>query len=308
MTDKKHIKLWRILAYSVLGFIFLIALLAWGGNAALERLKVIEPISAVIFFGVTVIVSGITAIRWGLLTNLIAGKKVCDYFTYYFYFLINRTLGLTLMPQSAADFVLRPLMLRFNHDTTVTQVAGGVIVDRLIDVVLLMMSILPAILYLAGAINTLGFWIILTLLIGLSGLSILWLLRWNIFNRWEKIANQINRVTANPTALYWIIIFSIARFFLISLQFYLAAAIFQVELSWTQIAVALPAAQLIAILAFTPGAIGFREGGFTGAFLLMDIGQEVIQAYVVLQRLLITVTIAILTCIVAIAFFVRKAL
>lgn len=307
------------LVYALLGILLMAAIFTWAGEDVFDALATVSLTGILLYVVITGALTTISAVRWGMLTNLAAGKTLCNYRTYYLYFIISRAFGELFLPQSMSDFIVRPALVRFNQHTSLLQVMGGALLDRMIDILILTAALLPSALFIFADVKPLYFWgLLLFLLAGLFILLVIISLRyvkrsgqWVVgCSEWmskrhnsmvqragiklAQIGRELTLFEGKPRQLQLVFFLSLARFVLIGLQFYALVWVTDVDITLTQVMAGVPGAQLATILAITPGAIGFREGGFAGAFSLMGVSTEAIKIFVPLQRVMIALSIIIL--------------
>ena len=311
---------WRV-ALGILGLTALLALLWLGGEDALDSLVSADAVSVGLAFATTLGLTTVSSWRWALLTGLFGGRESGSFFPYYRSFILSRAAGL-FVPQGASDFGLRPLIHRASAGGTVSSSLGGVTVERIADATLVFATGVPASLYILGQLGDAAHWGLLTLALvswtlcfALLGKRVLlWLARtaesfgggtddrsWTgprAGRLFVRLASSLTEAAKNETALRRAAGLSALRYLLIALQFTLVARALGLEgLSMIQVVAALPMAQLGAMVAITPGGIGFVEGGFFGGLELMDVPGNSVTAFLVGQRVLINVFILALAAV-----------
>jgi uncharacterized protein (TIRG00374 family) len=113
-----------------------------GGPENLNRLRNMHllPVAGVLL--ATLCITGLTAFRWGIISNTLAGNRVAGLLSYYYYFMVGRFLGFFL-PKDVTDIAGRTIMLSRFHHVSMSQSAASVVLDRFGDV-LAMTVLLPA--------------------------------------------------------------------------------------------------------------------------------------------------------------------
>jgi uncharacterized protein (TIRG00374 family) len=304
--------MYRQLAFGSLGLVALVVILYTGGQDALDSLASSIPGYLAMAFVTTVCVTVVSAWRWAILTDRLMGEKVCSFLVYYRSYILARAAGI-FVPQGASDFALRPVLHRISSRSGITNALTGVAFERVADVSLIPAVAIPATLFLTGAVDAtvlwwfylaaLALWAVLFVTLGptlvrssaavvaaatrVLQMGGLWLAP---ANRATKIMSEsMVRVAEQRTVLGQVAALSLLRYVLIGLQFLLVAYALDLDgIGAVEMAAALPSAQLGAMFAITPAGLGFVEGGFFGALQLMEVATGSITAFLVGQRVLVS--------------------
>ena len=304
-TPRRQGVLQRVLTTGVgIGLLVAVVYIAGTENLAdLRHLRVLPTaLAALSSLGVT----GLVALRWGVLVNALAGEKVASWTDYYHYHIVSRSIGF-LLPKDIADVSGRTAWLYQTGRVSVVQGGASVLLDRLYDFANNLVFVLAVIPYWAGWVNaSTGWGIVLALPVIMGGVFYVFfdttvsLLRW-LYQTMRRIKLVARRLPETPnlgdldrgtlvraymlsTAKGW---FMIARFVLIGLAV-------SPPIPAGQIVFAMPLAQLSYALAFTPGGLGIFEAGWLAALTLSEVAAESISLYLISQRLIIMVSILLL--------------
>ena len=87
------------------------AVLYVGGLDAWRQLLAADGRWVGVAFGCTAGLTAVTAARWGLLANALAGTRLCSTRAYYHYLMMGRTAGLVL-PEAVAVHTVGPLAMK----------------------------------------------------------------------------------------------------------------------------------------------------------------------------------------------------
>lgn len=309
------------MALSALGLVLLVALLLFAGSDALRAFRSMSPAWTVLVLAVTLVLTGITAYRWRALTAALAEGEPTGFGGYYAALMVGRATGLVI-PPSAGDFFARPLIHRLLGEGTVSAGLAAVTVERLLDGTLLLAFGPPALAYLLGHVSAetvislfavvAALWIGMVLALAGPVARVLghWVGRLTAVaeQRRPRLLSALNRVlgmlqgldaaTRSPRLLFAVAGMTLIRYMFINLQFLVVARSLSLpSIGVVEVLVAVPAAQVASLLAVTPGAVGFIEGGFWGAFALLGIPRSETLGFIVGQRLLLGAMVVLLASI-----------
>jgi uncharacterized membrane protein YbhN (UPF0104 family) len=83
-----------------------------------------------------------------------------------------------------------------------------------------------------------------------------------------------------------VVVWGVARYVSMMMQFWCFGAAVGIFLPTADLLRATPPAQVLSILAFTPGALGFQEAGWSGALLWLKYSALDVALFVLAQRAL----------------------
>lgn len=293
---------------ALLGLAIFALLIRVGGPRLLESLRSASPGWLAAAFATIVLLTALTAYRWGLLTDLFLDGAGPRFGSYYRSFLLGRVLTL-VMPGGLADLAGRPVLHRWIDGTPVAATAQGGILARVVDASLvvplgglsLIFLLLPvsAALYLGMLATVLGVWLVAYLRftgrVALSlGTALSWLER--RLARWPKLGKlagsargSLEKAAHDRHLLEAVGAISAGRYGLIVVEYVcLAHALGLPRIGWVEILVGIPLAQMLAAIAVTPAGLGLQEGGFFGALRLMEVPSAVAGSFLLGWRLLHT--------------------
>lgn len=288
----------------------LAGLLYLGGVDSLRRISEVNLGYIALAFGATTLGSMISAWRWAVLTDMLFGHKMASIPAYYRSYILSRMASL-VMPQTASDLALRPLIHSVATGTTPTAPFASVLIERLLDVAIAVLTLLPATLFVMGFIESSTMWLIYAALLSAWTIGILivgpTIVRYtaifigsgtSILGRYvsrlaplaevgHRTQQSLEKASKDKKVLVTVGVGSAVRFVLIALQFsFIAAALDINEIGNTEIFASLPAAQVGTAVAVTPASIGFLEGGFFAYLDGANIDSESIFDFLVGQRLI----------------------
>lgn len=315
---------------SLSGVIIFAIILYLGGTEALSRVAHGDP---VYLFATLLVIGGITLIgslRWRLLVSALTRQPPLPVRQIYHYNIIGRFISL-FAPRGVGDFAARPLALRTGGGSSLGIAVYSTLLDRMFDYILLVLLVVPALLYVARIVSIeVGTFLSLTVVVVFFfivsnhfGQVIRWLNKimgkiailgnrfhflGNIFsqervNRFQQLENiEVDKRTAGSAYLL-----SVLQISLIILRSYLIGLALGIDLPYMLLLLASPIAQLGQLLAFTPGALGFRELGWYSVLQASGIPTEDLLTFLVGHRAYIYFCIMVLALISQVITFIRPA-
>ncbi len=262
----------------------------------------------------TTLASVVTSARWRLLAEAMGGTRL-PYIAYFYGLVLTRFLG-QFTSTLAMDLVGRGLALRSaGSDRGLGHAALQVVLERLLDLVL---PLLLLVWVLAIRHGFLGAWVSsypAASLLALAGLFLLLaipLLRPSVRvalrvylavrlrlgrRRREEVESserdelpEIDHRLASRVALH-----SLLRFAFVIVQFWGIARAVGLELSWVDMTVATPFAQLAGMVGLTPGGLGMLELGWAGGLGWIGADAVAISLFVLAQRVGVIAFFGLLT-------------
>jgi len=261
--------------------------------------------------------------RWALITNRLVGRDVLSHFESFTYFVSGFLVG-SVASQSVGTVAVRSAALNQIKQVPLGQSVASVGIDKLMDVLFIVLFGLPASIYFAR-------WITLSQALGLAAVifilfvalcmalnqrllsPILYAVEWifGLANRVSFLKKRLANLTANvdglgdylqplmtPQTLLWIALYSLLKQIMLATRLYFIAQTVDLPISLGILFLGVPMAQFSLFLAFTPGALGVLEAGWYGILSAAAIDSETTITFVIAQRaynFLYTVTLTILS-------------
>lgn len=300
----------RQVAPFLLGAAIFSCLIYYGSSRTLATLGNLDAVFLLAALAATVLIGLSVSLRWGLLANAMARRRVASYFEYYYYFIISRALGF-LLPKDVTDFGMRSLLLKRLHGYRLAKSGSSVVLDRMFDAGttgILLLAVLPFWTELSGAGNTIVLIIILTTAAG----AVFWLAHAQVLAILEKVtrwgmqlAGRIPRIKKHlqfqpdyswlgRDKLLILYLLSLTKFALTAARLIFFSLAMGLPISPTLILLGTPLGQLSYVFAFTPGGLGIFELGWLGILSFAGVGTEDTIAFVVGQRVLTVLLVAFL--------------
>lgn len=314
----------------IVGIIIFVIILYLGGTEALSRVAHGDP---VYLFATLLAIGGITlvgSLRWRLLVSALTRQPPLPIRQIYHYNILGRFISL-FAPRGVGDFAGRPLALRAGGGSTLGMAVYSTFLDRMFDYILMAILVVPALLYVARIIS-IEVGAILSLILVVVFFFIV-STRFGPVIRWVnkimgKIAVMVNRVPVLSTLFSQervkmlrqledididvitagsAYLFTVLQISLIILRSYFIGRALDVDLSYLLLLLASPIAQLGQLLAFTPGALGFRELGWYSVLQASNIPTDDLLTFLVGHRAYIYFCIIVLTLISQVINFILPA-
>lgn len=217
-----------------------------------------------------------------------------------------------ILPQGMADIAGRGPWAAKTSKCGLLNATNIILCDRLMDLYILFLLILPALIYYYAALSVFHL-IVLTLMLLICGFIAINILNYRFFVifklLFDFVKNTVNAIpflkkhiafntdilpiNFEPKVFLIIYIISIVKYTLMVICTYGFFAITDTNVSLSMIFFFLPITQFIFILAFTPGAMGFIELGWAGLLTKISLPDNEIGLFLISQRFLNTLGLCI---------------
>ena len=301
--------------YACLSFLFGLGivyfLISLSNTQNLTSLLFKVDVFTFLFVGViTLLIAVCATTRWMMLVKTVSVKKI-SFPDYLVMFLMGR-LGSFFLPKEISDIGVRTLLLA--QSTTVQRAFLSTILDRISDVGILFLFIIPASLYIGKVISSPT---ALLLLSGFFALSILMIFFCTPFvkavmgyliQRWKKsisdeeLSHAMQAVTT--PFLGTLFLLSWLRFFFVILRYYVISLVYGLSLPFSVFLLVTPIAQLGYLFSPTPGGLGFLEATWYGVLSYLFVAEEAKISFVLGQRII--TFFAVVLCLLFVILWRRK--
>lgn len=300
-------KRWLRLALQIVSFLLFAGLLWWAGPEPWQEALAGERralLLALLAHGAAGMVSGA---RLKLVSEGVARRPIASWRRFYHLNMGARALGLvlprTLSAVGGKSAALRALQVPLQ------KAVWAVVIDNFFDVLMLGLLLLPALLWLKGAIGAGVFYILCAVLVLLLGAAMGWLLTDErllallaLLSRipWlrRRLAQVDWRVWLLPwqtavAALGWTVLLNLL---LVITYVYVGQALHITAPLTTYLAI-FPVVQLSLIIAIAPGGLGIFDMSWLGLLVLSGLPQTEAATFTVVQRAYITVFVLLWTAV-----------
>jgi uncharacterized protein (TIRG00374 family) len=208
---------------------------------------------------------------------------------------------------------VRSYYLTRSQNVPLSMAVFSVLLDRFLDLAILLLMIFPSILFVTGAASAYQSITILLLLV--AGLFLLILLKKGstfhfflqmyrmILIKWlhkvpvigrrmrEGVVEPEQEVRFRREAVLRITFWNFVKYLFLCLRFYFIGQALGIDFSLLKSFFALPLVQVSSLIGVTPAGLGIVEMGTYGALLLMEVPKTQILTYVIGQRVLISLMV-----------------
>jgi uncharacterized protein (TIRG00374 family) len=292
------------------GLALFAVLLYFGDLGSLRRLTRLRWLPLLGVFFATLGIASTVASRWGSITNVLAGRRVAPWYEYLHHFLLSRFLGF-ILPKDLTDLGGRTAALYHFHAVPLTLAGVSVLLDRLFDVLSVVLFVLPALLYWTGWVSSpvaigLMFGLVAVagglLFVGHGPLvaSITWLLSRSLqmAHRLPWLQKRLSKLRSvaglDRDLILRVYLFSLAKFCCTACRLLLLTMTLSLPISPILILLSAPLGQLTYLFAFTPGGLGIFEAGWFAILKLGGVATEYATIFVVGRRVLTAMSVGIL--------------
>jgi uncharacterized protein (TIRG00374 family) len=306
----------RILSWLVnlLGILAFGLILYLGGLEAWQQIIRADWRYVLGAFVATLLWNLVAAYRWSLIANqVIDFPEPCPYRYYFTYQMIGMLTG-QVLPITVGMLGGRPVALSLSRGVSLKRSALSVFVDKLFDLILAVLLVVPVALFLAnGMSRTLAFGLMVGIVIigamiiglryepamrflglvasrGARVLSYLPIVGQRLAGRLpQRIAGLTSSsLLPNRIALQAFLL-TIANYALLSIRLILIAEALHLNIPWYLLAMGVCVTQLALIFSVTPGSLGFLEAGWGAVLGLAGLSLEQFTTFVIGRRAFVLV-------------------
>lgn len=287
------------------GSLFVLVILL-AGTDQIDAIFDADPVWVAVSFAVGTFVTALSALRWGMITNILAEGPLLSWRQYWAALLTSRVLGL-FVPRNASDLGVRFVALTGVGRSTPEVAVASVSLDQMFDITLLAAWLIPSLLLLSGVGGGWTLWLVPVA----AGLAVLAMMKLDVALRWaaaglarlterlgqrsRRLARFFGRRSSGFLRLADVAHFesrqtlalasmTLLRFALTATMFWAIASAIDLHIDLWTFALVGPAVQLSLVIAFTPGGLGIMDLGLVGLLALAGTPSEEVAAFVVGQR------------------------
>jgi uncharacterized protein (TIRG00374 family) len=305
----------RLLSWiiNILGVLAFVLILYQGGTEAWTQIAQSDWRYLLAAFAVTLLWNLLAACRWSLITNQVAEQTVAPYRYFFTYHMLGMLMG-QVVPITLGMLGGRPVALSLSRGFSLKRSALSVFLDKLFDLLLALLLVIPVALYLVDWISRpLAFSLIGGILV--SGvLLVAWRYEQGIHfvgrsgariskplarlpligpRLVRRLPGQINRLATDtflPNNLaVRAFLLTIVMYSLLGVRLFFIAQALNLDIPWHLMVMGVSVAQLTLVFAITPGSLGFLEGGWWAVLALAGITQDQFYVFVIGRRAFVLV-------------------
>jgi len=259
---------------------------------------------------VTLLWNVVAALRWSLVANWLVGSQICSFRYFFTYHMLGMLTG-QIVPVTVGMLGTRPVALNLSQQAPLGRSAMSVLVDKLFDLLLALLLVLPVVLHLVG---WMGRPLALGIMGGMAAAGAV-LIRWRyeqavrllgrlgarfagpILGRVPRVGprllRQLERLSTetlleNRIALQAFLL-TLVMYGLLSVRLFFIAQALRLEIPWALLAMGIAVTQLALVFAVTPGSLGFLEGGWAAVLGLAGLTLEQFATFVIGRRAFVLV-------------------
>ena len=314
-TNQARQKRNRILSWVInLAGILVFGLILWlGGVEAWRQIVQGDWRYVLAALGVTLLWNLVAAFRWSLIANRVVDAKICAYRYFFTYHMLGMLTG-QVVPITIGMLGARPVALSLSQQVSLGRSALSVFMDKLFDLVLALLLVIPVALFLVGWIERPLAFGIMGCVVVVAALLIGWqyeqairsfgqlgtrfsqpLARVPVIGRRlvRRLPGQLDRLSSetfveNRVALQAFLL-TLVMYGLLSARLFFIAQALRLDIPWYLLAMGIAVTQLALVFSVTPGSLGFLEGGWAAVLGLAGLTLDQFTTFVIGRRALFLV-------------------
>jgi uncharacterized protein (TIRG00374 family) len=259
-------------------------------------------------FVVTLLWNLVAAYRWSLIANRLSGREICSFRYFFTYHMIGMLMG-QVVPITVGMLGGRPAALSLSQEVSLKRSALSVFLDKLFDLTLAVLLVVPVALYLVDWISRSAAFAIIGIIIAGSILLMAWQ-----YARGLRLVGQIGASLSKPLGRVPVLgprlagrlpqqigrlatetllpnrvavlaySLTLVMYTLLGARLFFFAQALRLEIPWYLTFMGVAIAQLALVFAITPGSLGFLEGGWWAVFSLAGMSAEQFLTFVIGRR------------------------
>ncbi len=265
-------------------------------------------------FVVTLLWNLVATYRWSLIANqVIDFSEPCPFRYYFTYQMIGMLTG-QVLPITVGMLGGRPVALSLSRSVSLRQSALSVFVDKLFDLILALLLVLPVALFLANGISLTVAFVLMasTVIVGAIVIGLRYGATLRLVGRTgsrlahplarvpiigprfaHRLPQQLDQVTnrrilPNRVAIQAFLL-TILLYGLLSARLIFIANALKLDIPWYLLAMGVSVTQLALIFSVTPGSLGFLEGGWAAVLGLAGLSLDQFTIFVIGRRAFVLV-------------------
>ena len=142
----------KFIGQLLVGLLLFSLLIFLNDFSSLKRLTSLRIWPLIGAFVCTLGIAVSVGLRWAVLTRALAQRQVTTWWQFCYYFLVNRMLGF-FVPKDLSDLGGRAALLVGKHKVPVGLAGLSVVLDRISDVLVMLVFLVPALLFFSDLIT-----------------------------------------------------------------------------------------------------------------------------------------------------------
>lgn len=306
----------RVLSWliNLLGVGFFVLILYLGGINAWQVIVQADWRYVFVAFVATLLWNLVATYRWSLIANqVIDFPEPCPFRYYYTYQMIGMLTG-QVLPITVGMLGGRPVALSLSRSVSLRQSALSVFVDKLFDLILALLLVLPVALFLVDGISlyVASGLMASTVIVGAIVIGLRYGAALRLVGRTgsrlaqplarvpvigprfaRRLPQQLDHVTnrtilPNRVAIRAFLL-TLVMYGLLSARLIFIANALKLEIPWYLLAMGVSVTQLALIFSVTPGSLGFLEGGWGAVLGLAGLSLDQFTIFVIGRRAFVLV-------------------
>jgi uncharacterized protein (TIRG00374 family) len=303
---RSRILSWAINLAGVLAFALILYL---GGSEVWHQILEGDWRYILAAFAVTLLWNVIATYRWLVIANYTAGNgQICPFRYFLTYHMLGMLTG-QIMPITIGMLGTRPLAISLSQGVSLKRSALSVLIDKLFDLILALLLVVPVALYLVHWISLYLAFGVVGIIVTLGAILIAWKYEQTLRMATRlgirlaqllahlplvgprlasRLPEQLQRL-ANETPLpnrmaVRAFLVTLVMYALLAARLYYIAQALRLAIPWYVLAMSVAVTQLTLIFSVTPGSLGFLEGGWAAVFALAGLSLDQFTAFVIARR------------------------
>lgn len=309
-ADRARQKRNRILSWiiNLAGILIFGLILYLGGVQAWQQILEGDWRYVLAALAATILWNLVAAYRWSLIATEVVGRRICPYRYFYTYQMIGMLIG-QVVPITVGMLGGRPAALSLSQEVSLRRSALSVFLDKLFDLILALLLVVPVALHLVGWIERpLAFGIMGSLVVG-GILALAWYyeraiqLLGRLGSRLaqpltgvpvigrrliSRLPKQLDRLSSetflrNRLAVQCFLL-TLVLYGLLSARLFFIGQALRLDIPWYLLAMGVAVTQLALVFSVTPGSMGFLEGGWAAVLSVSGLTLEQFATFVIGRR------------------------
>ena len=301
LAAKRRVKVrLKFIGQLLVGLLLFLLLICLSDFSSLKRLTTLRLLPLLGAFLSTLGIAVSVGLRWGTLARGLVNRPIVSWWHFVYYFLLNRVLGF-FVPKDLSDLGGRAALLVTKHEVPLALAGLSVVTDRLSDVLIMLIFLVPSVLFLSHTVEAGAALIIMGSLMVVVYLGIrlghrrILVLSVTAYNHFASVLHRLPVLRRRPLkriqnlelslkVFQRVYMFSLMKFAFTALRWMFFALALDIPEPMITFLFGTPVGQLSFLFAFTPGGLGIFEAGWYAILLQAGLSEAYISPLLVEQR------------------------